>query len=504
MSNETTLNGVKVSYKPKSEKKSDVKSSDKPKRTYYEKGGSKPSKPSRSFKQGGRSSFQKKVEIPKLDLSNNARFCAIEILLKIERGQSLSDLLMTELKYLNDNDKRFTQHLVYGALRQFDVLEYQLATFLQKPIKTSERQVSLALILALYELTEMKTAEYAAVNNWVTLIRQMNKEWAVGLTNGILRKVLREGLPSLPENITKASMPKWLALSLMRNWGKDRASLIAQYFMMHPPMTIRINPLQSSRDAYGELLDQQGIEFVNHAFIASAITLKDAVSVSDLPNFVSGMSSVQDGSAQLAAKILDPQDNEVIIDACAAPGGKTIAMLEWNQNLSTIYAIDSVESRLGRVQENLQRVFPMPLMEKVQLIATDFSSFNAPKQVDAILLDVPCSATGIIHRHPDIKRLRKPSDIKTLAQTQMTLLEHAWKQLKAGGRLLYSTCSILKEENEYQMQDFFERHDDASEVELSLPFAQKDSHGYQILPIYGELDQKLDGFFYCLIQKSHE
>lgn len=511
MSNESTLNGVKVSYKPKSDKpKVEHKKrfdDGKNKRTYYEDGQSKPARNSgnknRSFKPRMHEKQKAPAPNPFLKLVNNPRFCAVDILYKIEEGQSLSELLITETGVLSDNDKRFTQHLVYGALRQFEILEFQLEHYLQKPIKQSERHVYLALLLAIYEITTMNTAEYAAVNNWVDLIRKMDREWAVGLTNGILRKVLREGLQPLPKNLAKVSLPKWLSSYVINHWGVENACAIADHFLTHPAMTIRVNPLQSTRDDYSVLLTEADIAHEKHAFIESAIVLKEAVSVSSLPDFSMGMCSVQDASAQLAAKLLAPQKDEVIVDACAAPGGKTIAMLENNPELDYIFAIDSVESRLNRVQENIDRVFPRELGDKIQLIPEFFECFTVDEEIDAILLDVPCSATGIIHRHPDIKRLRQATDIKFLVETQEKLLEHAWIQLKAGGRLLYATCSILKDENEQQMKKFFARHEDASETELDLPFAQRASYGYQILPVYSELSEKMDGFYYCLIQKAH-
>lgn len=511
MSNETTLNGVKVSYKPKDPNKvqNDQKrrEADPKKRVFF---GKDQSKPNRPYGSKFRSSKPRVAEKPKRDgaeifaqLANNPRFCAVDILFKVENGQSLSELLVTEMRELSDNDKRYVQHLVYGALRQFEILEFQLTHYLQKPIKSTERQVYLALLLAIYEITEMKTAEYAAVNNWVDLIKKMGKEWAVGLTNGILRKVLREGLQPLPKNLAKVSLPKWLSESLIKYWGVENACAMAEHFLTHPQMTIRINPLQSSQAEYTALLSEAGIEHTTHAFIDSAIVLKEAVSVINLPSFTVGMSSVQDASAQLAASLLAPQADEVIIDACAAPGGKTVALLEKNAELNTIYAVDSMAKRLVRVQENVDRVFPEDLAKKVKLSAGAFETFTVAEPVDAILLDVPCSATGIMHRHPDIKRLRQVTDIKALAETQAKLLEHAWTQLKAGGRLLYATCSILKDENEYQMKAFFQKHNDATELPLDLPFAHHENYGYQILPVYSELAEKMDGFYYCLIQKAH-
>ena len=157
-----------------------------------------------------------------------------------------------------------------------------------------------------------------------------------------------------------------------------------------------------------------------------------------------------------------------------------------------------------RVQENIDRVFPKDLAEKIVLTAKPYEDFTVEGEVDAILLDVPCSATGIIHRHPDIKRLRQADDIKVLIETQYDLLEHAWNELKVGGRLLYATCSILKDENEYQMEYFFENTQNAKEIELDLPFAQREKYGYQILPVYSELSEKMDGFYYCLIEKAHD
>lgn len=512
MTNETTLNGVKISYKPKSDKpaKTDKKHAvdDSKKRTYYDKGQSKPSRPYANKSKNQKSFVQDKAKKTPTNnyakLASNSRFCAIDIVIKVEKGQSLTELLTTEMHALNDSDKRFVQHLVYGALRQFEILEFQLTHYLQKPIKPSERQVYIALLLAIYEITTMNTAEYAAVNNWVDLIRLMDKDWAIGLTNGILRKVLREGLQPLPKNTAKVSLPKWLSESLIRYWGVENACAIAEHFLTHPQMTIRVNPLQTDRDQYSEFLTQNSVEHEKHAFVDSAIVLKEAVSVSNLPSFFEGMSSVQDASAQLAALLLAPKNNEVIIDACAAPGGKTIAMLERNSELKTIYAVDSVEKRLLRVQENIDRVFPKELAEKIVLTAKPYEDFTVEGEVDAILLDVPCSATGIIHRHPDIKRLRQADDIKVLIETQYDLLEHAWNELKVGGRLLYATCSILKDENEYQMEYFFENTQNAKEIELDLPFAQREKYGYQILPVYSELSEKMDGFYYCLIEKAHD
>lgn len=514
MSQETTLNGVKVSYKPKSDQPRNFERKRRPsdakdgqKRIYFDKGQSKPARPYANKPRNAKARTEPKPKMmgnnPFAHLVNNARFCAVDIVYKVEQGQSLSELLTTETATLSDSDKRFTQHLVYGALRHFEILEFQLTHYLQKPIKSTERHVYLTLLLAIYEITAMNTAEYAAVNNWVTLIRQMGKDWAVGLTNGILRKVLREGLQPLPKNTAKVSLPKWLSEALIKYWGVEKACAVADHFLTHPQMTIRINPLQGQRDQYMALLSEAGIEHEKHTLVDSAIVLKEAVSVATLPGFAEGMSSVQDASAQLAAQLIAPEDHEVIIDACAAPGGKTVAMLERNANIDAIYAIDSVEKRLMRVQENLDRVFPDDLAKKVILSATSFENFVAEEKVDAILLDVPCSATGIIHRHPDIKRLRQVTDIKALAATQANLLEHAWSQLKVGGRLLYATCSILKDENEHQMQAFFKKHSDAKEILLDLPFAERETLGYQILPIYSDLAEKMDGFYYCLIQKAH-
>lgn len=510
MTNETTLNGVKVSYKPKVDKPKTEKksySADSQKRTYYDKGQSKPSRPygnqSRSNKSSAPERAKKVAVNPFVRLINNPRFCAVDVLYKVEQGQSLTELLTTELNALSDNDKRFAQHIIYGTLRQFEILEFQLVHYLQKPIKQAERHVYLALLLAIYEITSMNTAEYAAVNNWVDLIRSMDREWAVGLTNGILRKVLREGLKPLPKNTAKVSLPKWLSESLIKYWGVENACAIADHFLTHPQMTIRINPLQTTRDEYSAILTENGIAHEKHALIDSAIVLKEAVAVTSLPGFMDGMCSVQDASAQLAATLLSPQDNEVIIDACAAPGGKTVAMLERNSELKAIYAVDNMAKRLIRVQENIDRVFPEALAKKITLTADSFEDFTVDEEVDAILLDVPCSATGIIHRHPDIKRLREEADIKVLIETQYDLLEHAWDQLKIGGRLLYATCSILKDENEYQMEYFFQKNPDAKEIEFELPFAQRETFGYQILPVFSELSEKMDGFYYCLIQKAH-
>ncbi len=433
-------------------------------------------------------------------LMRNPRFVAVETLGSVLTGESLTEALPRCSEGLNDNDKRFVQHLLFGTLRQYDAIEDRVSQMLSKPIKPSEIEVKLVHILATYELTEMATAEYAILNNWVNLLKEMDKPWATGLTNAILRNIQRGKLPAAKGLAGKSNMPGWFAKRVETQWGKTALDEIGTFYKLHPEMILRVNMQKNSRDEYLAKLAEAGISAEAHAFVETAVVLENPMSVEHLPGFSEGFVSVQDASAQLAAMLLAPEDGMRVLDACSAPGGKTTGLLEVAPNLEALVALDSSESRLTRVFENVERMRgEVPAFVSIEAIACE--DYETDTQFDRILLDVPCSATGIMHRHPDIKRLRQASDINRLRETQMTILEHAWTQLKEGGRLLYVTCSILKDENEQQMRYFLKSEPTAKEVKFTLPFAESREVGCQILPRYFESAQSVDGFYYALLEK---
>src|SRR5699024_7979083 len=224
------------------------------------------------------------------------------------------------------------------------------------PIKPSEMEVKLAQILAAYELTEMATAEYAILNNWVNLIKEMDKLWAAGLTNAILRNIQRGKLPAAKTLAGKSNMPAWFAKRVENQWGKEALEEIGTFYQLHPEMILRVNLQKNSRDQYLAILKNTGIDAIAHEFVETAIVLDSPVSVDQLPGFVEGSVSVQDASAQLAAILLAPENGMKVLDACSAPGGKTTAILEQAPALSTLIALDSSQDRLGRVVENVERV----------------------------------------------------------------------------------------------------------------------------------------------------
>ncbi|GGZ83685.1 ribosomal RNA small subunit methyltransferase B [Ignatzschineria indica] len=434
-------------------------------------------------------------------LMKDPRFVAVEALCSVLEGESLTDALPRCSERLNENDRRFTQHLLFGALRQYDALEDRLSQMLSKPIKNSEIEVKVAQILAAYELTEMATAEHAILNNWVNLIKAMDKPWAAGLTNAILRNIQRGKLPPAKSVAGRSNLPQWFAKRIENQWGKVALEEIGTFYQLHPEMILRVNLTKGSREQYLEKLANSGIEAVAHQFVESAIVLDQPVSVDQLPGFWEGEVSVQDASAQLAAQLLAPQSGEYLLDACSAPGGKTTALLESMPQMKGLVALDSSAERLLRVKENIERVMGA-IPEFVEIEAIACQDYSPAQRFDAILLDVPCSATGIMHRHPDIKRLRKASDIEKLRVLQGEILEHAWTLLKTGGRLLYATCSILKDENEQQIRHFLKNHPEAKERALSLPFGEQRDVGVQILPRFFKSEESLDGFYYALLEKQ--
>ncbi|PWD83334.1 16S rRNA (cytosine(967)-C(5))-methyltransferase RsmB [Ignatzschineria cameli] len=434
-------------------------------------------------------------------LMKDPRFVAVETLCSVLQGESLTEALPRCSERLNENERRFAQHLLFGTLRQYDALEDRLSQLLSKPIKNSEIEVKVAQILAAYELTEMATAEYAILNNWVNLIKAMDKEWAAGLTNAILRNIQRGKLPPAKSMAGRSNLPQWFAKRIENQWGKEALEEIGTFYQLHPEMILRVNRAKNSREAYLEKLAAAGIDAVAHQFVESAIVLDQPVSVEQLPGFAEGLVSVQDASAQLAAELLEPQKGEYLLDACSAPGGKTTALLEIMPEMAGLVALDSSAERLLRVKENIERVMgSIPQFVEIEAIACQ--DYESEQRFDAILLDVPCSATGIMHRHPDIKRLRQASDIEKLRALQSEILNHAWTLLKEGGRLLYATCSILKDENEQQIRHFLKSHPDAKERPLMLPFGEARDVGVQILPRYFKSEESVDGFYYALLEKK--
>jgi 16S rRNA (cytosine967-C5)-methyltransferase len=326
-----------------------------------------------------------------------------------------------------------------------------------------------------------------------------HKVWAKSLVNGILRQYLRDAetleATCAAYHQTHHNHPEWMMKLIQQAWP-EQAEAIFSANDQAPPMSLRVNLHRTSRSDYMASLQAEGIDAERFDACDSAITLPQAVSVESLPDFHDGLVSVQDLAAQLAAQLLDAQANQSVLDMCAAPGGKTAAILERQPDLKSLLAIDVDSHRLERVTQNLQR-----LQLSAETLAADASqpqNWAKGRQFERILLDAPCSGLGVIRRHPDIKLLRRESDIAALQSLQAQILEAAWSLLTVDGILLYATCSILKQENEQQIEAFLARHANAVEIKIEADWGIARPHGRQI--ITGQ--QQMDGFYYAKLHKT--
>jgi 16S rRNA (cytosine967-C5)-methyltransferase len=339
--------------------------------------------------------------------------------------------------------------------------------------------------------------DYAVVDMAVKQVRKSKKQWAASMVNGVLRNVIRQTIPEIPPKDKQAfyAHPLWMIERLQRDWPETWQSILAAN-NQQAPMTLRINKQRTNVTDYQMLLEKDGIQSEAVSSISEALILDKAYDVTQLPGYDNGWFSVQDAGAQLAAQLLQPQAGDRILDACAAPGGKTAHLFELNPDIK-VTALDISEERLKRVSENVKRLGFSPEVRVAD--ASDPQSWWDEEYYDKILLDVPCSATGVIRRHPDIKHLRVEQDIQQLQETQQRILQANWPLLKPGGILLYATCSVFKAENEQQIERFLKQVKDAEIVASHL---QKDqsSHslGLQLFPtVYSN-----DGFYYALLRKT--
>ena len=393
--------------------------------------------------------------------------------------------------------RSLAMELVNGVLRWRFRLENLLAKCLGKPLRNKDVDVKLVLLLAFYELIELNTPDYAVVNEAVAQARQMRKQWATAMINAVLRGFIRDRealLKSVDDDpVARLSHPQWLIDLIRQDWP-DQVEQILEANNQRPPMWLRINLARVSVADYLKLLEAEGISAAAHPHAAAALRLASAEDVSRLPGFYQGLVSVQDAAAQLAAPLLDVQHGERVLDLCAAPGGKTCHILETMPDID-MTAVELQSVRMQRVQQNLER-----LGLKASLVvgdATDVSGWWDRKPFDRILVDAPCSASGVIRRHPDIKSLRQPDDLDSLADIQQQILQQAWHMLRPGGVLLYVTCSVFRRENQQQIETLLSATATAGESVLDVGWGLACSHGRQLLP--GESGG--DGFYFARLKK---
>lgn len=432
-------------------------------------------------------------------MAMNPRLAAARALATVLAGKaSLGSSLPDMLGKVEARDRGLTQELAFGAARWQPRLAGLAARLLQKPFKAADRDVEALLLIGLYQLFYTRIPPHAAIGETVGCVDKLKKPWAKGLLNAVLRRAQREGEALLAElehdPVIRVAHPRWLQKSLKAHWPEHWEAICAAN-NVHPPMMLRVNRRQLDRDAYLDELRAAGIEAFACPFSEDGIRLAAPCDVQQLPGFAEGRVSVQDEAAQLAASLLELKPGQRVLDACCAPGGKTCHILEHEPGLAEVVALDLEPKRLQRVQENLERLRLEATLTAAD--ARDTDRWWDGKPFQRILLDAPCSATGVIRRHPDIKLARQAEDIAPLATLQGEMLDALWPTLEVGGVLLYATCSVLPTENREVIEAFLARMPGARELDLAGDFGLKQRHGRQLLPQEGGHD----GFYYAKLIK---
>ncbi|HMY38389.1 MAG TPA: 16S rRNA (cytosine(967)-C(5))-methyltransferase RsmB [Marinagarivorans sp.] len=415
-----------------------------------------------------------------------------------DQGRSLSQVLPEYSQACPERDRGLLKELCFGSLRYATTYLLVLQELIPTPLKRKDGDVQALLLMGLYQLEHTRIPDHAALSATVEASRLLHKDWAAGFINGVLRRYQRER-ELLAEKFAKNpnyryAHPQWL-LDRIRSAWPDHWQEVLEANNQHPPMTLRVNSQKTDRATYLAKLAAAEIDASPCAYSPVGITLAEALPVEALPGFSEGEISVQDEAAQLAAYLVAPKAGERLLDACCAPGGKTCHLLEIAP-AADLLAIDIDPTRLQRVTENLDR-----LGLEAQLKAWDLTDVNGwwdGREFDAILLDAACSATGVVRRHPDIKHLRRASDLAPLAKLQQRLLKALWQTLKPGGRLVYATCSVLPDENSKQVQEFLRLQPDAEHSELAVDWGIPQAFGRQLLPQAGGQD----GFYYAVLHKA--
>lgn len=428
-------------------------------------------------------------------MTANVRTLAARVLAEVIKGErSLAALPSTP--NLTAQDRALLQELCFGVCRYFFELQSIVRQLLPKPLKSKDSDVLALLYLGLYQLRHTRIPDHAAIGATVESAVGLKKPWAKGLINGVLRNAQRK-LDSLTPTDTEGQFnhPLWLIELLQKSWA-DQWQTILVNNDQRPPFTLRVNKRHNTRDEYLVALKEAGIDATACAFAADGITLSEARPVQDLPGFQQARVSVQDEAAQLAPDVLQLAPGQRVLDACAAPGGKTCHIIEREAGLEEVIALDVDAERLARVRDNLQRLGLNATLKAAD--AAQLDSWWDGRPFDRILLDAPCSATGVIRRHPDIKLLRRPDDIAKLAALQRKLLGELWRTLKPGGILVYATCSVLPQENEHNIAAFLADHSDAEHLAIEAEWGITRPFGRQLLPQHGGHD----GFYYAALRKT--
>jgi 16S rRNA (cytosine967-C5)-methyltransferase len=416
----------------------------------------------------------------------------------VAQGRSLDEALARPAGLAEPADQALAAQLAYGTLRAWPRLERWVSLLLARPLPVREADVHALLAVGIYQLEDTRVPDHAAVAATVEAVRLLGSARHAGLLNACLRRWLRERatlkarVARLPEVIH--AHPRWWLDALARDWPKDWETVVGAA-NQQAPMWVRVNRCRLERDQWLARFEAAGGAATAWAAAPEALRLASPRAVKDLPGFAAGEVSVQDGAAQLAAGLLAPATGMRVLDACAAPGGKACHLLERYPGIE-LTALDIAPLRLARIRENLDR-----LGLEARLIAGDACdppSWWDGRPFERILLDAPCTGSGVVRRHPDIKLLRRAADIEGLAARQRALLASLWPLLAPGGRLLYATCSVFRAENAAVVAGFLKANPNARAVDLGEPgWGRRAGPGRQILP--GEAG--VDGFYYACLMR---
>jgi 16S rRNA (cytosine967-C5)-methyltransferase len=425
---------------------------------------------------------------------NDTRALAAQALADVAlRGMSLREAMEQKAPKLRDpRDRALLMALLSDGSRWWLRFDAALDHLLDKPLHRKEPEVHALLVLGLVQLEVLELQDYAAVAATVEATRALNRPRLAGLVNAILRRWQREradllaALDAKPQ--TRHALPPWLVKTIATDWPTQQETVLADS-NREPPLMLRANRRRTTREALIEQLHAEGYQASPHPWLADGIVMPHSSDVTRMPGFAEGLFAVQDGAAQIAADAVDVRDGQRVLDACAAPGGKACHLLERADIALTSLEFDA--ARATRIRQNLDR---LGLQADVLIgDAGDPSGWWDGKPFDRILIDAPCSATGVLRRRPDVRLHRRASDIDALVAQQRRILAALWPLLASGGRLVYITCSLLRAENEAVVDGFFAGRDDAKAVSLAWPVGQAAATGWQILPGDGDLD----GMYYA-------
>jgi len=425
---------------------------------------------------------------------HHSQLIAADCVSEVIKGHNLNQVFERHFdhhSHITPQQKSIAIFLAYGAIRFLGENQFFIRKLINK--KITNKKIEALLCVALFQLNHDQSTEFTVVNEAVKAAKFINKSWAGSFVNGVLRNFIRQkdNLKSELKNDDEAfySYPLWWIKLIKQEYNKDWESILLNG-NKHPPLTLRINVRKINLKQYEEKLKSESIEYRILGDIALELT--QPIPVEKIPGFIDGEVSVQDFGAQLAAQLLDLKDGQVCLDACSAPGGKTGHMLEMAD--IELVSIDQEKDRLHKVKENLERLQLHAHLKCADLTA--IKSWWNEKLFDRILLDAPCSASGVVRRHVDIKWLRRSRDIDMFAKQQKIMLQAMWQLLKKGGKLLYATCSIFPDENQRVIDDFIKEHSDAKEVKWSVD-SKYSKYENQLIP-----SENHDGFFYALFEKN--